>query len=120
LEIATNKQPDRKGRLITTMRKRKGEYPFVRFSRRFLNEIWEQGGEANIHFLHLNKMLDMKADDEDRKMALKYKKLLQRHGFIKGNWQKAIRRGIFSSKYKLTKWVQEEFDRCRRRDAVAG
>ena len=101
LEIATAKQPDKNGRLIATMRKRKGEYPFVTFSRRFLNEIWAQGGEANIHFLHLNKMLDLKPGDEDRKTALKCKNLLRQHGLINGNWQKFIRRGTFSSRYKL-------------------
>ena len=65
MEVATAKQPDKNGRLITTMRKRNGEYPFVRFSRRFLNVIWAEGGEANLHFLYLNKMLDMKPGDED-------------------------------------------------------
>ncbi len=120
LEIATTKQADKNGRLIATMRKRKGEYPFVRFSRRFLNEIWKQGGEANIHFLHLNRMLDLKADDEDRKTALKFKILLRQHGLIQGGWQKFIRRGSFSSRYKLTDSVQQEFGKCRGREAVAG
>ena len=95
MEIATAKQPDKNGRLIATMRKRKGEFPFVRFARRFLNEIWKQGGEANIHYLHLNRMLDLKPDNEERGTALNYKKLLQSHGLIKGNWQKFIRRGQF-------------------------
>jgi hypothetical protein len=119
MEIATAKQPDKNGRLIATMRKRKGEYPFVRFSRRLLNEIWAEGGEANIHFLHLNTMLDLKPDDQDRKTAVKYKNLLQQHGLIKGGWQKFIRRGTFSSRYKLTDWVQQEFAKFRGVEAVS-
>ena len=113
MEIATAKQTDKNGRLIATMRKRKGEYPFIRFGRRFLNEIWKQGGEANIHFLHLNRMLDLKADDDDRKTALKFKNLLRQHGLIKGNWQKFIRRGQFSSRYKLTDLAYQEFKKCQ-------
>ena len=33
-------------------------------------------------------MLDMRPGDEDRKMALKYKKLLLEHRIIKGGWEK--------------------------------
>ena len=120
MEIAATKQADKKGRLMTTMRKRKGEYPFVRFSRRFLNEIWKQGGEANIHFMHLNKMLDLKPDDEERGTVLKSKKLLHQHGLIHGGWQRFIRRGACSSRYTLTKWAKDEFAQCRGREAAAG
>ena len=118
MDIATSKQPDKNGKLIAIMRKRRGEYPFVKFSRRLLNQIWTQGGEANIHFLHLNKMLDMKADDEDRKVAVKYKNLLHQHGLIQGGWQRYIRRGTFSARYKLTDWVRTEFKQCRPKTKV--
>jgi hypothetical protein len=113
MDLATAKHPDKNGRLIVAMRKRKGEYPLVRFSRRFLNEIWAQGGTANIHFRHLNRMLDMKPDDEDRKLAFKYKNLLLRHGIIKPGWDKFIRRGACSSRYSFTDPIYREFEKVR-------
>ena len=61
----------------------------------------------------------MKPDNEERGTALNYKKLLQSHGLIKGNWQKFIRRGQFSSRYKLTDWVYQEFEKCRGKTAAA-
>jgi hypothetical protein len=120
MDIATAKHPDKNGRLIATMRKHNGEYPFVTFARRFLNEIWRQGGEGNIHYTHLQRMLGLKPGDENRSMVIKYKNLLRKHGIIKGGWQKFIRRGVYSSRYSLTNRVRQEFEKSRGREAVAG
>jgi len=110
IKLATAKKKDKNGRLIATMRKRQGEYPFVKFARRLLNTIWEKGaGEANINFHHLNLMLDLGPDNEDRHMAVKYKGLLAEHDFINGCWERYIRRGRFSSKYEMTDWVRQAF-----------
>lgn len=111
LEIATAKKEDKNGRLIATMRKKEGEYPFIKFARRFLNRIWQHEGTENIHHRHLNRMLDQESDD--RHMTLKYKKLLAHHGLIKGDWEKFIRRGTASSKYRMTSWVKKEFKAAR-------
>jgi hypothetical protein len=103
-----------------TLRKGKVRQRFLTFARRFLNEVCSgENGQKNVHWQHINAMMD-KSGLKNRQTQDRYKKLLHQHGLIHGGWQRFIRRGTFSSRYKLTKWARQEFERCRGREAAAG
>jgi uncharacterized protein YutD len=72
-------------------------------------------GEQNIHWRHINAIMDKPALD-NRQTQDRYKTLLLRHDIIKGQWERYIRRGTFSSRYRLTGWAYEEFHKCRPKD----
>ena len=103
-----------------TLRKGKVRERFTTFARRFLNEVCSgENGQKNIHWQHINAMMD-KPDLKNRQTQDRYKKLLHQNGLIHGGWQRFIRRGSSSSRYRLTKWAKQEFRSCRGREAVAG
>jgi len=102
------------------LRKGKVRQRFTTFARRFLNEVWSgENGQKNVHWQHINAMMD-KPNLENRQSQDRYKRLLLEHGLIKGGWQRFIRRGACSSRYRLTTWVKEEFGRYTRKETAAG
>lgn len=106
--------------VAATLRKGKVRERFTSFARRFLNEVWSgEKGEKNIHWQHINAMMG-KPGLKSRQTQDRYKKLLLEYGIIKGGWEKFIRRGSFSSRYRLTRWALNEFGRCLGREAAAG
>ena len=88
------------------MRRRGGEYPFLRFARRFLNTLWDNSGQARLGTDSLNAMSgSQKADSQ-----IAYKRHLQDAGLI-GDWQGTHRRGTASTLYGLTSRARQAFER---------
>jgi hypothetical protein len=102
------------------MRKRGGEYPFVKFARRFLNGIWQGDGKAHINIATINAFMDRKATYKDFHQQLHYKRLLAAHGLIHDNWERTIKRYECSALYRMTKKTLEIFTYDRQRTAAAG
>lgn len=92
------------------MRKRNGEYPFIRFARRLLNALWASGGEARINHATVNTFMGRKPEYRDWNQPLKYKQLLASYNLIHGDWEKFIRRGEHSSLYRMKKPVRKVFE----------
>jgi hypothetical protein len=55
------------------MRKRNGEYPFVRFARRLLHTLWQQGGTARLN----NELLTEMVGTSNPNQQVSYRRLLQ-------------------------------------------
>ena len=102
------------------MRKRRGEYPFVRFARRFLNAIWQGEGKAHINIETVNVFMDRKPTYKDFHQQLHYKRLLADCGLIHSNWERTIKRYERSALYRMTKDTLETFINDRRRTSAAG
>ncbi len=102
------------------MRKRGGDYPFVKFARRFLNAIWQGEGKAHINIETINVFMDRKTNYKDRHQQLEYKRLLAAHGFIHDNWERTIKRYERSALYRMTKATVETFTSHGQRTLAAG
>ncbi len=102
------------------LRKGKVRQRFTTFARNFLNEIWSgDNSEKNISWQRINVLMG-KPSLKSRQTQDKYKKLLLHHGLIRGDWEKYIRRGAYSSRYRLTEWACQQFMGCRGAVAAAG
>ncbi|RUL87605.1 hypothetical protein [Tautonia sociabilis] len=86
------------------MRKRDGEYPFVRFARRFLNCLWDHHGHCRINTDDLNLM----AGSKDAHQQIEYKKYLRDAGIIEP-YKGKYRSGTASSLYAMTPETLAEF-----------
>ena len=102
------------------MRLRAGEYPFVKFARRFLNAIWQGQGKAHINIETINTFMDRKPRYKDFHQQLKYKQLLANHRLIHNNWERTIKRYERSALYRMTKTMVEAFAHDRQRSSAAG
>lgn len=87
-------------------RKRDGEYPFVRFARRFLHSLWDNRGKARLNRETVLEMLGGKNPNQQ----VEYKKLLADHGLIEPNWERTIRRGESSARYELARTARTAFE----------
>ena len=96
------------------MRKRDGEYPFVKFSRRFLNALWQGQGKGHVNIETINTFMDRKPNYGDFHQQLDYKRLLAANGLIEGDWERFIRRHERSALYRMTKTTIEAFADGRR------
>ena len=83
------------------MRRRSGEYPFIRFARRLLNALSKAGGQARIHRDTIYTFLDGKNPNQQHQ----YKALLASHGLIYPGWDRYVVQGRQSSLYRLTRPV---------------
>jgi hypothetical protein len=96
------------------MRKREGQYPFVKFARRLLNAVWYFQGRAHIN----RETMLLYLDGKNPNQQLQYKKLLAANGLICDDWERYIRRGQSSALYRLTpkalQLFQERFQAANR------
>ena len=80
------------------MRRRKGEYPFVRFARRLLNAIWQEDGAAHLHGDALLAFCGSKNPNQ----VLDYKKCMAEYGLISDQWEGTAQRGVSSALDQMT------------------
>ena len=90
------------------MRRSAGEYPVVRFSRRFLGVLRHNRGSARIHTDDLISMAG-NVHQQDR-----YKKILRGLGLVR-DWTGSYRRGSASSLYRLTDEAKQAYEEAYRR-----
>jgi hypothetical protein len=85
------------------MRRSAGEYPLVRFSRRFLGVLRHNRGSARIHTDDLTSMAG-NVHQQDR-----YKAILRGLGLVR-DWTGTYRRGSASSLYRLTDEARRAYE----------
>jgi hypothetical protein len=85
------------------MRRSKGEYPIVRFARRFLGILWHNRGAARIHTEHLTAMVGNVNQQSDYKQAMKHLGLMR-------DWMGSYRVGTASALYRLTDEAEAAFE----------
>lgn len=85
------------------MRRSAGEYPIVRFSRRFLGVLRHNQGSARIHTDDLTSMAG-NVHQQD-----KYKEILRGLGLVR-DWTGTYRRGSASSLYRLTDEARRAYE----------
>ena len=78
------------------MRRRDGEYPFVRFARRFLNCLGGHGGSCRVNRESMYAFLGY----ADPNQQLAYKKLLVRADLLRRGWEDTIRRWSQSARIR--------------------
>lgn len=83
------------------MRRRNGEYPFIKFSRRLLNALSKAGGEARIH----RDVIFLFMEGKNPNQQHRYKSLLASHGLIYPGWDQYVVQGKRSSLYRLRRPV---------------
>ena len=81
------------------MRRRNGEYPFIKFTRRLLNALWKAGGKGRIN----RETIYTFSESKNPNQQLHYKNLLANHRLIHGDWENFIKRNQCSSLYRLRK-----------------
>lgn len=91
-------------------RKRNGRYPFLLFSQRFMNSLWQFGGEGTLHWSQINEIMGRDSKVKDRKEPLRYKKLLAGYGFIEKDWENTAKAGKKSSTYSMTDVTYQAFE----------
>lgn len=80
---------------LKRMRRSQGEYPFVRFSRRLLNLLWDRKGSARLSTALLTTFVTNVHQQNDYKVALRDLKLLR-------DWTGTYRAKSASCLYRLT------------------
>jgi hypothetical protein len=87
------------------LRKKDGEYPLVRFARRFLNALWDKKGSARIGWEDLMKISQANKPDHQ----VKYKKLLRAARLIE-DYEGKYCRYEAKNLYSLSPMAQEAFE----------
>lgn len=85
------------------MRKRDGEYPIIRFSRQFLNLLWDNQGSARIHTETLTGMVGNVNQQNTYKQALRQLDLIS-------SWTGTYRAKTVSARYSLTAESCQSFE----------
>jgi hypothetical protein len=85
------------------MRRSKGEYPLLRFARRFLGILWHNRGSARIHTEDLTGMVGNVHQQNE------YKQALRRLGLLR-DWTGTYRVGAASALYRLTQEAEHAFE----------
>ncbi len=87
------------------MRRRVGEYPFVRFAKRLLNALWAEDGAAQINRDTLLAFCDSKNPNQQ----VGYKKIMAEYGLISDQWEGTFERGVTVATYQMTDEVFAQF-----------
>ncbi len=87
------------------MRRRDGEYPFVRFARRLLNALWAEDGAASLH----GEVLLAFCGSKNPNQVVGYKKLMAEYGLISDQWEGHVQKGVSSALYQMTDATFEQF-----------
>jgi hypothetical protein len=90
------------------LRKKDGEYPLVRFARRFLSALWDRKGSARIGWEDLMKMSQANKPDHQ----VKYKKLLRASRLIEdydGKYCRYEAKNLYSFSQMALEAFEEEF-----------
>jgi hypothetical protein len=98
--------------LKNRMRKKDGEYPFVRFARRLLNALWAGDGAAEIH----GDILRAWCGTKNRGQVVAYKMCMAESGLISDQWEGHAERGRSSAVYQMT---PETFDQFQKHHGTA-
>ncbi len=94
------------------MRKKEGEYPFVRLTRRLLNALWAGDGAAEIH----GDVLRAWCGTKNRGQIVSYKMCMAKSGLISDQWEGHAERGRSSAVYQM---MPETFDQFQRHHGTA-
>lgn len=89
------------------MRRKGGEYPFVRFARRLLNALWAGDGAAQIH----GDILRAWCGTRNKAQVVGYKMHMAESGLISDQWEAHVRPGVSSAVYEMTDEVFGQFQR---------
>jgi hypothetical protein len=84
------------------MRRSQGEYPFIRFSRRLLNLLWDRKGCARLSTSFLTSWVTNVHQQNDFKLTLRNLNLLR-------DWTGSYRANSVSCLYRLTDDAMETF-----------
>ena len=96
------------------MRKTGGEYPLLRFARRFFNHLWDRKGSSRINRGTCLKM----SGSVKPNLQLQHKKNLVKLGLLERDWEKTIRRGSRSALYRMTPRCKEIFQQVTAKRAA--
>jgi hypothetical protein len=89
------------------MRRRDGEYPFVRFSRRLLNVLWANKGHSRINRYDLLTL----TDSGDSHQLVEYRRLLVDAGVLEP-YRGTYRSGTAASLYRMTEATRLAYEAC--------
>ena len=103
------------------MRRRDGEYPFFKLSRRLLNACWRGKGAAALSEGTLKRFMG-KEGKKDRTQLLHYKDHLTEAGLIRKGWKDSSRWGEANARYSLTPRTKRAFQEhcCRKSTQSVG
>ena len=87
------------------MRRRKGEYPFVRFARRLLNILWANKGHARINRGDLLTL----SDSGDTHQLVDYRRLLVGAGILEP-YRGSYRAGTAATLYRMTPMTMRDYE----------
>lgn len=96
------------------MRRTGGEYPLLRFARRFFNHLWDKKGSSRIN---RETCLEMSGSVKPN-LQLQHKKNLVKLGLLDRDWEKTIRRGSRSALYRMTPRCKEIFQQVTAKRAA--
>jgi hypothetical protein len=87
------------------MRRRDGEYPFVRFARRLLNVLWANQGHARIS---RDDLLTL-TDSGDQHQLVEYRRLLVEASILEP-FRGSYRAGTAASLYRMTEVTRRAYE----------